>query len=109
VKPVDAEHLVASVGRGLENSRDKSLLHAGREAAASLIDNLTPRQRQVMDLILAGLPNKNIALDLGISQRTVENHRAAIMKATGSKNLPALIRTVFAAEGESGDEEGDIG
>ncbi len=57
---------------------------------------LTPRQRQVMEMILAGHPNKNIAADLGISQRTVENHRASIMRKTNSKSLPALARFGFA-------------
>ena len=45
----------------------------------------------------AGHPGKNIAADLGISQRTVDNHRAAIMRKTGSTSLPALIRTAIAA------------
>ena len=50
-----------------------------------------------MDLVLAGHPSKNIAADLGISQRTIENHRASIMKNTGSKSIPALIRIALAA------------
>ncbi len=58
--------------------------------------NLTPRQRQIMDLVLDGYPSKNIAADLGLSQRTVEKHRAAIMKRTGTKSLPALARLAFA-------------
>ena len=53
---------------------------------------LTPRQREVMILVLAGHPSKNIAADLHISQRTVENHRAAIMHRTGASSLPALVR-----------------
>ena len=44
--------------------------------------------------VLAGHPSKNIASDLGISQRTVENHRAAVMRKTGSKSIPALARLV---------------
>ena len=59
---------------------------------------LTARQRQIMELVLAGHPSKNIAADLGISQRTVENHRAAVMKKTGSHSLSALIRLVLAAD-----------
>ena len=50
-----------------------------------------------MDLVLAGQPNKNIAADLGLSQRTIEKHRAAIMKKAGAKTLPALIRLAIAA------------
>jgi DNA-binding CsgD family transcriptional regulator len=70
---------------------------AARETAATRMGSLTTRQRQILDLVLAGHPSKNIAADLGISQRTVDNHRAAIMKKTGSKSLPALVRTALAA------------
>ena len=65
------------------------------QAATACLDFLTPRQHQIMDLVLAGERSKNIALDLGISRRTVENHRAAIMKKTGSKSIPALARLAF--------------
>jgi len=58
---------------------------------AIVLDRLTPRQREVMALILAGHPSKNIAADLCISQRTVENHRAAIMHRMGATSLPALV------------------
>ncbi len=58
---------------------------------------LTPRQREIMALVLAGHPSKNIAADLGISQRTVENHRASIMHRTGAASLPALARLALAA------------
>lgn len=72
-------------------------LLALREDAASRIASLTPRQREIMELVLAGRLSKNIAWDLGISQRTVENHRAAIMKKTGTKSLAALARLALAA------------
>ncbi|TKD12961.1 hypothetical protein FBT96_19830 [Rhodobacter capsulatus] len=62
------------------------------EDGAEGLSGLTPRQRQVMELVLAGHPSKNIAVDLGISQRTVENHRAAVMRQTGATSLPALAR-----------------
>ena len=64
-------------------------------AAAICLGLLTPRQHQIMDMVLAGERSKNIALDLGISRRTVENHRAMIMKKTGSKSIPALARLAF--------------
>jgi two-component system CheB/CheR fusion protein len=96
-KPIGHDELVASVGRALEQSRDSSKRSAWRDSAASHVAGLTPRQRQIMDLVLAGHPSKNIAADLGISQRTVENHRAAVMKRTGVTSIPDLIRLVMAA------------
>ena len=88
-KPVGHEELLASVERALDQTRDTATLSASRETAATRVASLTTRQRQILDLVLAGHPSKNIAADLGISQRTVDNHRAAIMKKTGSKSLPA--------------------
>ncbi len=96
-KPIGREELLASIERAMEQRRDSAKLSAWREAAAARIGTLTTRQRQIMDLVLAGHPSKNIAADLGISQRTIENHRAAIMKKTGSKSFPALIRLALAA------------
>lgn len=96
-KPVGHEELLASVKRALEQTRDTATLWACREKAALRVASLTMRQRQILGLVLAGHPSKNIAADLGISQRTVDNHRAAIMRKTGSKSLSALIRTALAA------------
>jgi two-component system CheB/CheR fusion protein len=106
-KPVGRRELLASVARALEQSLDSTKVFAWRQTAANHIAALTPRQREVMELVLAGQPNKNIAADLGISQRTVENHRASIMKRTGSKSLPALARMVFAAAWKDADEPGN--
>jgi FixJ family two-component response regulator len=72
-------------------------LVAWREAAAARIACLTPREYEVMGLVLAGIPSKNIAADLGISQRTVENHRAEIMRRTGTKCVASLARLALAA------------
>ena len=73
---------------------------ARRQIATNCIAGLTPRQREILNMVLAGLPSKKIAAHLCISQRTVENHRASIMKKTGSKSLSALIRlALFSAEG----------
>ena len=96
-KPVRHDDLLASVERALDQTRDAAALSASRELATTSVASLTTRQRQILDLVLAGHPSKNIAADLGISQRTVDNHRAAIMKKTGSKSVPALVRTALAA------------
>jgi two-component system CheB/CheR fusion protein len=102
-KPVSREELLASVARALERSRDSTKLSAWREDAASHIAGLTPRQHDIMERVLAGHPSKNIAADLGISQRTVENHRASIMKKTGTRSLPALARLALVAAGQGVD------
>mgnify|MGYP001553662923 CR=1 FL=1 len=102
-KPVGRNELLACVERALEQSRDSSKLLASRETAAHAVAGLTPRQREIMELVLAGHPSKNIAADLGISQRTVENHRAAIMKTTGTKSLPALARLALVAAAAGDD------
>lgn len=65
--------------------------------ASTAMAHLTPRQQQVMALVLEGHPSKNIAVDLNISQRTVENHRAQIMRRTGAASLPALVRLSLGA------------
>lgn len=103
-KPFNESDLRASVERALEQSRDLDKSLAWRETAANRIAVLTPRQRQIMDLVLAGHPSKNIAADLGISQRTVETHRASIMKKTGAKSLPALARLAVAAAEKGADK-----
>lgn len=96
-KPISSSELRASVQRALEQAADEGKQFAWREAAAQLIGGLTPREHEIMELVLAGHPSKNIAADLGISQRTIENHRAAIMRKTGVKSLPALARLALAA------------
>ena len=96
-KPVGSDELRSTVARAFERAHDTSALSASRETATTCLASLTGRQRQILDLVLAGHPSKNIAADLGISQRTVDNHRAAIMKKTGSRSMPALVRTALAA------------
>jgi two-component system CheB/CheR fusion protein len=99
-KPIGRDELLAAVAHALEQSRGSLSAAAWRAAAARKIGELTERQREIMSLVLEGHPSKNIAAGLGISQRTVENHRAAIMHRLAAKSLPALARMAMAA-GES--------
>lgn len=73
-----------------------------RERGMRCLASLTDRQREIMHMVLAGHPSKNIAMDIGISQRTVENHRAHIMHRTGCKSIPELSRLVFCASWYAG-------
>jgi two-component system CheB/CheR fusion protein len=97
-KPIGATELLASVARALDLAKSVGKRSEHQVAAAQQVAGLTKRQHQIMDMVLAGQASKIIAADLGISQRTVENHRAAIMTKTGATSLPALARLALAAE-----------
>lgn len=96
-KPIGLSELAHNVERALAASRDIGKTSSSRDAAVGQVASLTHRERQIMDMVIAGSPSKNIAADLGISQRTVENHRASVMRKTGARSIPALARVAFAA------------
>jgi len=100
-KPVTKRRLIDSVRRAVTTSRRMNELEITHKAAADHIGSLTPRQKQIMDLVLAGQASKNIAADIGISQRTVENHRASIMRKSGARSLPELARLVMSVDVDS--------
>lgn len=96
-KPFDEEVLLAAVRRAkaaAEQSRSEA--QAG-EQAARLIEQLTPRERDVLKHLVAGHPNKVIAYELSISARTVEIHRAHVMDKMQARSLSDLIRAALAA------------
>jgi len=100
-KPFDDGQLLASVRRAIaisERVRDET------EAAADIavrLTSLTPKEREVLDKLVEGLPNKTIAYDLGSSPRTVEVHRARVMEKMGARSLPELVRMTIAVSGPS--------
>ena len=87
-------------GCRVSRERDELILKmfGFREAADKRLASLTHRQHDIMQRVLSGHPSKNIAADLHISQRTVENHRSEIMKRTGARSLPELARLALAAD-----------
>lgn len=96
---MDLLELRVSVHRTVaQTSHSLPFNSVGIEHLKERFAHLTPRQYEIMRLVVAGQPTKIIAADLGISRRTVENHRAAIMKRTGATSLPALGQlALFAA------------
>jgi two-component system CheB/CheR fusion protein len=98
-KPVNPETLLTAVDRVLRNAASPAQRSAMLAAAAMRIASLTKREREVMDLVVLGYLNKEIAVHLSINQRTVEVHRAAVMKKTGASSLSELVRLEIAAHG----------
>jgi two-component system, LuxR family, response regulator FixJ len=96
-KPFDDATLLTAIGRALAKA---SGLIGDRDAelAAQRIATLSPREREVLDALLAGRPNKLIAFDLNISVRTVEVHRARMMVRLGTKQLADAIRLALLAK-----------
>jgi two-component system response regulator FixJ len=95
-KPFEDEVLVEAIKRAA-SQHDQSARPVEDAAALSpRLDLLSERERQVMSGVVAGLPNKAIAHDLGISPRTVEVHRASIMAKMQARNLPELVRMTIA-------------
>ncbi len=96
-KPFAAEAIIASVEAGLARLAKAGGEDATAAAAAARLAQLSPREREVLQGLLAGLPNKSIAYDLAISPRTVEIHRARVMDKMGARSLSELIRLSLAA------------
>jgi two-component system response regulator TtrR len=95
-KPFDHDALKSLVDRMLTEARVKAADAERRRLSESLIAKLTAREQQVLERIIAGRLNKQIADDLGISIKTVEAHRANIMDKLNANTVADLMRTVMA-------------
>jgi two-component system, LuxR family, response regulator FixJ len=91
-KPFAAETILKSAAAALARLAEPPGQDQFAAAAAARLALLTPREREVLQGLLAGLPNKSIAYDLAISPRTVEIHRARVMDKMGARSLPELVR-----------------
>ena len=96
-KPFDDERLISAVRAALAASHQAQQQAALTADITARIASLTPREREVLDLLVAGNPNKTIAYDLGASPRTVEVHRARVMEKMNARSLAELVRMVIAA------------
>jgi two-component system response regulator FixJ len=97
-KPYDAERLIASIEGTLAVSQRLESQERERQLLSQRAGELSPRQREVMQLVAAGLSSKEIAGRLGISHRTVENYRAWIMERMDAGNVAELVRKVLILE-----------
>lgn len=93
-KPFGAQSLMERIHEAVTLAMRRRRQRTARAGIQSRLGALTPREKEVMGLILQGLANKAIGASLGISVRTVEHHRASVMRKTGAASLPALIALV---------------
>lgn len=99
-KPFEKNTLKSSLDEGFRRLLRKEVSGQRRKDAEVRLQALTPRERDVLNGLALGLPNKTIAYDHGISPRTVEIHRANVMTKLGVHSLSGALRIAFAAQGE---------
>jgi FixJ family two-component response regulator len=100
-KPFRDQDLIDRVQEAL--ARDSESRHSVEEQhrIKACVESLTPREREVLELLTTGKANKSMATDLGLSQRTVEIHRAHVMEKMGVKSVAQLTRMVLQLESHS--------
>ena len=97
-KPFDSDAILASVAEAMRRIGKRKDTGFDRTEVAARAAALSAREREVMDMVVAGHPNKVVAHRLGIAIRTVEIHRARVMEKLGARNLSELVRMAIALE-----------
>lgn len=97
-KPYNDQHLLDRVQEAISSSTASQSAETLKQDAKQKINNLTPREREIMIMVTEGEPNKRIAMQLNLSIKTVETHRANLMTKMQANSLPALIKLVMRAE-----------
>jgi FixJ family two-component response regulator len=93
-KPFRDQDLIDRLHKALARDRDRRSGRAAEDEIRSRISLLTPREREVMQRVVRGQANKVIAMDLGVSQRTVELHRARVMRKLKMRSVAELVHAV---------------
>jgi FixJ family two-component response regulator len=91
-KPFRDQDLLDAIHIALERNRTSSQLEAEVAKLRELYEWLTPREREVLPLVISGMPNKQIAAEVGASETTVRVHRGQLMRKMGARSLPELVR-----------------
>ena len=102
-KPFRDQDLIDRIQRALERDSQSRASLLQHSKIRERLGSLTPREREVMVLMTRGKANKVMAAELGVSQRTVEIHRARVMEKSGAASLAQLVRMVMDAESERAD------
>ena len=98
-KPVDEQDLIDAIQKGHQELQSQTQISAERAEAITLIDHLSAREREVIEMIARGLTTRQIAEALGLSPRTGESHRAAIAAKAGTSSTAELTRYWMEAQG----------
>jgi len=93
-KPFDEEQLLDAVRRALARAAELGAQHRERAQCQARYDELTPREREVCHLVARGLLNKQIAFELGTTEKTIKVHRARVMNKLGVNSVADLVRIV---------------
>ena len=93
-KPVDEVELLRAITMALEHDRVRRLARSRREATETRLGSLTPREREVLEHVMNGRLNKQIASDLGTAEKTVKVHRARAMEKMHVRSVAELVRMV---------------
>jgi two-component system, LuxR family, response regulator FixJ len=91
-KPFRDQDLLDRINHALKQDAENRNTVARRAEVLHRLESLTPRERQVMDLVVDGAANKVIAIDLDLSERTVEIHRAKVMEKMGARSVAHLVK-----------------
>jgi FixJ family two-component response regulator len=91
-KPFRDQDMLDAVQQALERDRERRERNSGLAKLKSSFDTLTPREQEVMSLVTAGLMNKQVAGEIGVSEITAKVHRGNIMRKMGAKSLAELVR-----------------
>ena len=91
-KPWSGEELIERLRAAIEMDKERRLVLQDNQLAEQRIETLSPRERQVLEMIVSGKASREIAADLGLSVHTVDNHRAHIMKKMKTESLASLVR-----------------
>ena len=100
-KPYNPQELLERVQASIPLACERFNDHALQQDVADRIQILTPREREILSLVIDGVPSKNIARKLGLSTKTVDVHRARITHKTGSTTIQTLIRDILRANLEA--------
>ena len=97
-KPFKTKELLRSVDRALTRSAEQRRRACEKERALALLDRLTPREYEVMQLVATGLLNKQVGGELGMAEKTVKTHRAHVMQTLGIPSVAELMMVLQKAE-----------